>query len=620
MMQLNQCLLESNTSLLRAVASYISVDTGGNPSRAEVIACLMQHLPDRERFQALFGRLSSWEHEIVYQVRDAGGGIDAADLEKAWGNDDTELDRRWFWHETVARGLARLRLSGILFLVRAENDSGKEYILPGQYHDWVPDPPLRIQSTDYAPYKYASVDFAILSDMYHFMQYLDEFRVRPLRNGRLPKRHLRQIIKRLDDLTPVPYPRDMAYVELLQSLANAMGFILIRKGLISARRTMDVWLERSQPQQVYDLYTAWLNMDDQIDLKTICGMTVESAGLRHPPRRVKRAVVGVIARLPDHWVTITDISRHFQRHRPFFYRPDHSPGLWRLVNPATREPVPAPTIWNCLEYRVLRFILSGALGSLGLLSVGVDDRNEIESIYLTNLGRAILEGRPETVVAQAPEPSPLNKVIVQPDFDILAPAAMVLSIRDTLDRIAERVSGGHMQRYRLTRDSVARAMESGMQPGDIVRFLESTSRDTLPGNVRTSVCDWIEEFGKIELQPHILLTTRDEYLMQEILARPAVGRFIRRQVGPSTAVVDAMDVESLAAELKRMGYLPKIHESSNESGEVASFSLEIDLKSLELLYSMVTTMIENPLEQMSKDDITVLDNLIRRLGDLLGRQ
>jgi len=617
-MQLNQCLLESSTSLLRAVASYGGVDTGDTPSRADVIARLMTDFRSRDRFQRMLGRLSSWEHEIVYQVRDAGGALDAKELEKSWGGDDSDLDRRWFWHETVTRGLARLRLSGLLFRIRDPEGSGQVFAFPEEYREWIQEPPVRLQSEDYAPYKYASVEFAILSDIYHFIQYLDEFRVRPLRNGRLPKRHQRLIIRRLEELTPVPYPRDLTYIGLLHDLSGALGFILERKGLIGGSRSLDAWVQRTQPEQIHDVFTAWLDLDDQIDLQTICGMSVESAGLRHPPRRVKRAVVRAVEHLPDHWVTLADISRHFQRYRPFFYRPDHSPGLWRLINRETREPVPAPAIWNCLEHRVLRFILAGPMGWMGLLGIGLDAGGEPEGVYLTALGRAVLSGRPDDVTG-AVETSPLNRIIVQPDFEILAPSAMVLSVRDTLEKIAERISGGHMQHYRLTRDSVARAMESGMQAGDIIRFLETVSRDGLPGNVRTSVCDWIEEFGRIELQPQIVLTTRDEYLMQEILARPAIGRFIRNQVGPAAAVVDDADVESLSAELKRMGYLPKIHSRTNGSATLASFSLEVDLRSLELLYSIMTEQREDRPADLSREDASVFDDLLRRLGDLLGR-
>ncbi|MCD4653958.1 helicase-associated domain-containing protein, partial [bacterium] len=574
MMQLHNCLLETSTSHLRAIAAYRKIYTGENPSRAQVISVLMKALLIKDGFTEEIILMTDSEHEIVHQIRDVGGVLNSVDLEKSWGSDDHEVARRWFWHEKVSRGLARLRLAGILFLIRDPDDSGHVYALPNEYLQWFNVLSLNVEDPDYAPYTYFSAEFNLLSDIFHLLQYFELFRVRALRNGKLPKRHKKLLLQRMEDLAPAENRRDIVYIDLIFRLVDAFGFLNVNRGVFLVSPRSKTWFERSQLDQVKDLFQKWMNMDDHVDIETISETVVESAGLRHPMVCVKRAVVDVLKKLPEQWVTLEDISIYFQKNRSFFYRPDHSVGLWRLTDKETRKPIAADMIWNYIEKRIIKFIITKILGSMGLIDVGLDKDKAVEGVFVTPIGRAVLLG--DKSYREDLNHSPLNRLIIQSDFEIIAPTGIVLSVRDRLEKVAEFICGGHMQRYRLSRNSIARAMETGMKADEIIKFLESASREDLPGNVRTSLSDWTNDFGKIRFNRRMLVTTEDKYLMQEILSRPATKRLIEKQIGPAAALVADNDIEPLIIEMKRAGYLPKINEKIDKKESLASISLDLD--------------------------------------------
>ncbi|MBN1295342.1 helicase-associated domain-containing protein, partial [bacterium] len=555
--------------------------------------------------------MSGWEQEIVWQVVDAGGCVPADALEAAWGGDDPELDRRWLWYEEPGQGLARLRLTGILFRVRGREDKEPVYAMPEEYRNRMSGPEFSITNEVYAPYQYQSAGTAIVTDIYHYLKYIDQFRVRPLRGGRLPKRHANLLIRRLNEITPGTILRDENYITLLHQSSLALDVLGFRNGRFVVTPRWSHWVRKDHCEQVADVFRSWLIQDDPIDMQKISGMHVESAGLRHPTQRIKLAMMGILRRLPDHWVSLSDISRHMQRHRPFFYRPDHSSGLWRMVHPVTREPVTAHGVWYFLENRIIRYILSGPAAWMGLVTIGLDEQERPEGLLVTGLGRAILDG--STVYQNDPELELLNKVIVQPDFEILAPMSLVLSIRDTLGKIADLTGGGYLQRYRLSRESIARAMESGLQPEEILGFLESTCREALPENVRTSVIDWMDDFGKIEIQRRFILTACDEYLMQELISRPAINRFIGLPVGPAAALIADDHVESITAELKRVGYLPRLHAIQRGAAGVASISLALDPGLVGSLIAAIHSYLSGDLEGISQQEIESLEDMMQKL-------
>ncbi len=111
------------------------------------------------------------------------------------------------------------------------------------------------------------------------------------------------------------------------------------------------------------------------------------------------------------------------------------------------------------------------------------------SLRLTDVGKAVF-GAPELGFKRAG--GAVQCLTVQPNHEVL----LYLDGADgeavtTLGRIASRESAaGLVQTFKLTRESVYRALEGGMTSTAIESFLSSRSRNALPVNVSHSLAEW----------------------------------------------------------------------------------------------------------------------------------
>ncbi len=148
--------------------------------------------------------------------------------------------------------------------------------------------------------------------------------------------------------------------------------------------------------------------------------------------------------------------------------------------------------WMSREGTWVANALLSTLAFLGLVERGRSAAAGAERwcFRLTELGRAVF-GAPE--VAHQPASAAGEKCLtVQPNHEILVYLdAVDGEVIATLGRVADReAAGGPVHTYRLTRESVYRALESGMSPSTAEEFLASRSRNGVPHNVSQSIADW----------------------------------------------------------------------------------------------------------------------------------
>jgi hypothetical protein len=169
------------------------------------------------------------------------------------------------------------------------------------------------------------------------------------------------------------------------------------------------------------------------------------------------------------------------------------------------------------------------LAHLGLVERGRDDsgRNARYCFRLAPLGRAVF-GTPEL---RYEEPNVDPKFLkVLPNHEVLAyletakPAKLW-----TLGRMAERrpSAGGPVETFRLTREAVYNALESGMTHQDIHDFLSEHSQNGLPENVAHSLGAWAGKRESLVLRTGLaLLAAGNGSLSSEVRGRRIGDRFV----------------------------------------------------------------------------------------------
>lgn len=196
---------------------------------------------------------------------------------------------------------------------------------------------------------------------------------------------------------------------------------------------------------------------------------------------------------------------------------------------------------------------------LGALEVCASRNDTL--IKVTPIGRALFGLTPW------PEEKFDTDIYVQPNFEALVPCTIEPRILWSIDAFAEIIKVDQMLVYKLSKDSVYRAMLHGYTPETIEKFLQDHSRIPLPQNVSYSISQWGMSYGRIEFEDVILLKCDSEELAHELMLSPKIKPFLKKQVGPCYIVVDRESYQDLVAALSEEGYMPKVKPSTRLATE-----------------------------------------------------
>ncbi|HEY0827900.1 MAG TPA: helicase-associated domain-containing protein, partial [Bacilli bacterium] len=87
-----------------------------------------------------------------------------------------------------------------------------------------------------------------------------------------------------------------------------------------------------------------------------------------------------------------------------------------------------------------------------------------------------------------------HEVLVQPNFEIIAPLTLSIEYRWELECFAEHVQTDRVSRYVLTKDSLDRAYKNGRTVGDITGYLQKYGKYGIPENVEVTIAQWGKQF------------------------------------------------------------------------------------------------------------------------------
>jgi Helicase conserved C-terminal domain len=194
---------------------------------------------------------------------------------------------------------------------------------------------------------------------------------------------------------------------------------------------------------------------------------------------------------------------------------------------------------------------------LGVLALGA----------LSSAGRALLHEGPAaaSAVLLTTLPEPVKHVLVQADRTVVAPGPLEPELAKEIGLVADVESAGGATVYRVTEDTVRRALDADRSAADLHELFRTKSATPVPQSLSYLIDDVARRHGQLRGgAAAAFLRCDDPALITELLAHPIAARCGLRRLAP-TVLVSPLSLAALLDEVRGAGFLP-IAEGAN--GEV----------------------------------------------------
>jgi len=233
--------------------------------------------------------------------------------------------------------------------------------------------------------------------------------------------------------------------------------------------------------------------------------------------------------------------------------------------------------WEQVEASLITHIVAGPLYWMGLVDLGYPSNVQPdpinppkpEAFRLTSLGAWILGlGKEVTIHDEG------GRVVVQPNFQILAMEPISDEVLITLDHFSDSEMGGdRVMSYKLSRQSVYKGQQDGWDVPRIIEYLEKASGTPLPGNVRRSLEEWQTLHERIVFRRGVtLLQAADRETLDQLLEDSKLAQTLGQRVAENVTLPPG-DVSQVAKALRKRGWLPLVTQSTDRN---APNSLQAD--------------------------------------------
>ncbi len=612
----------ANTLTEMAQAAELMPRNNKKSRKSELTALMREKYFTRERVQASLKQLNSRERAVLNRLQLRGNQVSLSNFERELLRAGVvtaapvTIGKNYYYGAPYAQGytgspnnpkstvfqdvIARLTYHGLVFSRTAANYTGAAFKL--QFHPYnqifiplavarhLPEPePIPANQPDWQPGRVQHGDpNLLLRDMYLYWDFLRRNEVALLQNGGVGKRSLKAINVTLLEPDPLleqaQREDETNRLALLRRLLEGLKLAQADPGRL--RPTSDstgippFW-SRPQAEQLRTCLELWPKLNNLAEL----GSEANTYSPRYPLAR--QTLVDTLKTLPpNRWIEHEELLELIRSQNPDFLFQERTKiesyrGSWYYSSSGNNyygDPKGIIKKFDELELKFIdRCLAPGFLYQLGLIEVGYSQADppsgEGEQWFafrLTPTGQTLLNPPAKSKTTPAAAPTDEGRVVVQPNFQIVALGPVPLATLAQLDLFADREQAdrGAFQ-YRLSRDSVYRAQQLGLDAGEVMRLLAQITSMELPQNVRRSLEEWGSHHERIVFRTGVNLLQAASPALLEQLTSPETptATLLARPLTPDVALTQNGQPKELIAALIAQGLLPAVSGAKPEAAD-----------------------------------------------------
>ncbi|MBT0566387.1 helicase-associated domain-containing protein [Williamsia sp. CHRR-6] len=372
-----------------------------------------------------------------------------------------------------------------------------------------------------------------------------------LRAGGLGVRELRKLVK----VTGLPAARQSFVLELAVA-ARLVDNNFPDPPLESGENawtptvTADQWLHQVPERRWHSVAESWLTLPRrpwQVGEAGIDGATIPTlAGELHDTAAIveRRIILGAMASgKPGVPVDLDELGVLTTWRHPRWQR-----RLTRTLIEATLD-----------EARALGVVAHGALSAVGR-----------ELIAAEAISRGIdadtADARDKSVLAAMARalPEPIDFFLTQADLTVTAPGPLVAELSAELSLVADLESGGAASVYRITDESIRRALDTGRTGTELIGFFTAHSKTPVPQSLEYLIDDVARRHGQLRVGvATAFIRCEDATTLAAVLSNPVAETLALRALAPTVAVSQA-PLKTVLDELRAAGFAPAGEDSSGD--------------------------------------------------------
>jgi Helicase conserved C-terminal domain len=608
--RIRDLLLAYDANVLKAIAREHGIDTK-SLNKDAVAEQLERKFATREYVERALRQASSFDRAVLTRVQRAGGAVAVSALKSAlvkekllaatppgkkqlWGwnqYEPYEGNPRYSGKPALEDVVARLTLLGLAFSREIAHGNrqvldwsgGRYLVIPEEIRAFLPAVEEQKEQAPEPAHIVPASARILMRDLSRYWSYVRRNEKLELQSqGWLYKKTLTELLQLLGwKIEKKHDEKGDLHLYFLRKLLVALHLLKPEEenGWYVENSTewypvtdSDFW-SRPPMERVKAAFEAWRDTDQWNELR-IPATSYGADHRRRAPAELKEARGVILKHLKrlgaGQWVSLAALHddirladyeflfpRRPRGYSTYGYRTIESTPYYQANNPYSityKNIENEEQGWDKVEGAIINHIVTGPLHWLGLTDLGVAKEGETPVAYrLTALGAWLLGiGAPVAVSEEG------GRVVVQPNFQIVALEPIADGVLMTLDEFAQFEGGDHALTYRLTRETVYRGQRAGWDAPRVIAYLEQKTGTLLPQNVRRSLEEWQTQHERLTIRRNVpLVQAEDGATLEALFKDGALAATLGRRAAENVALPDRK-AEAVTKALREAGWLPVV--------------------------------------------------------------
>ena len=578
------------------------------PAKAKLVELMMEKYFTRERVLASLDKLNKTQYAVLIRLQQVGNEITnlsfQRQLERAKITEAAPATSHRFNNEYSGSPfkpnskvfedvLARLTYLGLVFsrvnledqgyTYKLDFNPGRTIFIPDVVSRHLPPPPPLVEREDFTPAIVKNGDGQqFLRNLYLYWDFVRRTPVDLLQSGVVGKRSLKAINSVL--LVPDPAMQNAnkeeeattlylyrLLLEILKLLKHENNRLLVED---ADKQREDFW-GLDFEAQAQALVNAWGRLSIPLELDETTSKFAPNV------RNAHSRLLELLGQQGERWCYPLDLLEMLQTKDQNYLFPRRTAAEAGRGNYVfyeygfygdSKEVIKR---LDQAEEQLIRYTIEQILFRLGLAELNYEKAGSTtwNAARLTAVGQRVLkqqsasserslrEAKPEYRAGEAPTAGGgEGRVVVQPNFQVLAMGPVPISALALLDRFAERRKADlSVFEYYLTRQSVYNGLQGGLTADVIEATLRDFNGGELPQNVQRSLHEWGAHHDRIIFRSNVtLLQAATPELLNLLLDNAKTGKYLERSLTSEVAVVEPEQLQKLQKALLAHEMLPAI--------------------------------------------------------------